>query len=141
MKFEKTMFVKMLFVLFVVGVNEINGYKIRKTKEDYHMKNHQYNLNKGKKNIWYRKDITKMNLNLHLFVICCIFLFVLMITIIGIIGLIFSIKEYIINNKSLLHSNSIIADKVYQMKLNKLLTHINNIPPPPPPYLSKYIMI
>jgi hypothetical protein len=64
-----------------------------------------------------------------------------MLTIIGIIGLIFLIKECIIHNKSALNNNSIIANRIYQMKLNKLVTHINNIPPPPPPYLSTYIMI
>ena len=141
MKFEKKMFVRMLFVLIIVDVNEINGYKIRKTKEDYHNKNHEYNLHKGKKFILYKKDISKMNFNSHLFVICCIGIIVLMITIMGLIGLIFLIKEYIVRNQSLLHNNSIIANRIYQMKLNKLLTHINNIPPPPPPCLSTYIMI
>jgi hypothetical protein len=69
MKFEKKMLVRMLFVLIIVDINEINGYKIRKTKEDYHNKNHEYNLHKGKKFIWYRKDILKINFNSHLFVI------------------------------------------------------------------------
>ena len=141
MKFEKKMLVRMLFVLIIVDINEMNWYKIRKTKEDYQNKNHEYNLHKGKKFIWYRKDILKINFNSHLFVICCIFIIVLMLTIIGIIGLIFLIKECIIHNKSALNNNSIIANRIYQMKLNKLLTHINNIPPPPPPCLSTYIMI